>query len=290
MINKEKQNNKNINNKNINKKNINKETLNKKNKKALNNKNVNTTNVNTTNVNNEIKDKMKKKMVNKLIKGGICSYDDSCGSIMVKIEPIKPLNDILNFLINGIQLITVVPILKAYNAIGSDWNVGIRALSTILEELISLLIFSINGFTSIINFFLDDFKFILRTTIGIITSANPISLIAIISIPFYYEIISYIMDNTTIDVFTSLVLFDFKPLLKYIGAFFNLLIGKTVSKKCNLADYGYDKNLMNRECYEHYVPSCKLNLSTIYYVSLGILSLLYISGWIGFLKIFYPTD
>ena len=42
---------------------------------------------------------MKKKIVNKLIKGGICSYDDSCGSIMVKIEPIKPLNDILNFLI-----------------------------------------------------------------------------------------------------------------------------------------------------------------------------------------------
>ena len=106
--------------------------------------------------------------------------------------------------------------------------------------------------------------------------------------PLVNEFISFFLDSATLDILTSTLLLDFRPAINFLKASINLLVGKTVKKKCNLEDYGNSRIRMNNECYEFYVPRCKVNAKTLFYITFTIIISIYVSCWISFLKIFYP--
>jgi len=268
--------NKKINNKKINNKKIN--------NKKINNKKIN--NNDTIDLNEK---KIKKNIIKNVIKGGFCStYNDSCNEIAVKMNPIEPINKFLNFILDIVQNGVLREFTKGIVFIIKQWNNGITKLSTTLERFILLIIFMINGYTKSLNFMLDDVKLILRILVVILTNANPFILITIYLMPIMNELFSFILDSGTVDIIVSLFSFNFSPIYNFAKAFLNLLIGKTVKGKCNLEDYGNNKEYMNSDCYEFAVPKCKLNLRTIYYITLVLVILIYISSWISFLKLFYP--
>ncbi len=280
-----------LNNKKINKKINNNDTINLNNKKISNN---NTNDLNNKKINNnDITDlnekKIKKNIIKNVIKGGFCStYNDSCNEIAVKMDPIEPINKFLNFILDIVQNGVLREFTKGIAFIIKQWNNGITKLSTTLERFILLIIFMINGYTKSLNFMLDDVKLILRILVVILTNANPFILITIYLMPMVNELFSFILDSGTVDIITALFSFDFSPIYNFVKALLNLLIGKTVKAKCNLADYGNNKEYMESDCYEFSVPKCKLNLRTVYYITLVLVILIYISSWISFLKLFYP--
>ena len=169
-----------------------------------------------------------------------------------------------------------------------QWNEGIIGLSTTLERFILLVIFTVNGYTNTFNYMLDDIRLMLRILVVILTNGSPLVLVTIYIMPIMNELLSFVMDSGTIDIITSLFTFDFQPIINFIKAFLHLLIGKTIKGRCSLDDYGNNKKYMDSECYEFSVPKCKLNIRTLYYITMVIVILIYISSWISFLKLFYP--
>ena len=306
-----KENNKSINkeeNKNINKKENNKSINKEENKninKKENNKNINkeeNKNINKENNNKSIflnkkKDiyemsggKIEKNIIKNVLKGGFCSKykGDSCNKISIKMDPIAPINAFLNFILDIVQNSVLKFLTDGFNFVIQQWNEGITSLSTTIERFILLVIFTINGYTNTFNYMLDDIRLMLRILVVILTNGNPLVLITIYIMPIMNELLSFVMDSGTIDIITSLFTFEFKPIVNFIKAFLHLLIGKTVKGKCNLEDYGNNKKYMDSECYEFSVPKCKLNIRTLYYITMVIIILIYISAWISFLKLFYP--
>ena len=211
-----------------------------------------------------------------------------CNKIETRIDPIAPLGYLLNGILNLIQNGPIKFFIKGITFVINQWNENIYKFSTILEQLILLVIFTINGYTSVMNYLLDDIRLILKTFVVILTSGSPFTLISVYLTPIVSEFISFILDTATLDIVTSLFILDFKPAINFIRATFNLFLGKTIKGSCNLEDYGNDKKRMNRECHEFFIPKCKLNVRTIFYISFTLLVLIYISCWISFLKIFYP--
>ena len=234
--------------------------------------------------------KIEKKIIKNVIKGGFCSKykNDACNSISIKMDPIAPIADFLNFILNLVQDYPLKFLTDGFSFIINEWNIGITHLSTTLEKFIVLIIFSINGYTNTLNFMLDDVKLILRILVAILVNGNPFILITIYAMPVFNELLSFIVDSATLDIITSLFTFNFTPLFNLIKGFLNLLIGKTVKERCNLEDYGNNKSYMDSECYSFSVPKCKLNLRTLFYITMVIIILIYISSWISFFKLFYP--
>ncbi len=234
--------------------------------------------------------KIEKNIIKNLIKGGFCKKykDKSCNKIKTKIDPIAPLGFLLNGILNLIQNGPIKFFIKGITFIVNQWNENIFKFSTILEQLILLIIFTINGYTNVINYVLDDIRLVLRLMVVILTSASPITLTSLYMTPIVSEVMTFILDTATLDIVTSILLFDFQPAINFIRASFNLMLGKTIKSKCNLEDYGNNKRRMNNECYEFFVPKCKLNVRTLFYISFTLLILVYVSCWISFLKIFYP--
>tara|TARA_B100001564_G_scaffold352916_1_gene361080 strand:+ start:45 stop:947 length:903 start_codon:yes stop_codon:yes gene_type:complete len=234
--------------------------------------------------------KIEKKIIKNVIKGGFCSKykNDACNRISIKMDPIAPIADFLNFILNLVQDYPLKFLTDGFSFIINEWNIGITHLSTTLERFIILIIFSINGYTNTLNFMLDDVKLILRILVAILVNGNPFILITIYAMPVFNELLSFIVDSATLDIITSLFTFNFTPLFNLIKGFLNLLIGKTVKERCNLEDYGNNKSYMDSECYSFSVPKCKLNLRTLFYITMVIIILIYISSWISFFKLFYP--
>ena len=234
--------------------------------------------------------KIEKTIIKNMMKGGFCSKykGNPCGKIETRIDPIAPLGDLLNGILNLLQNGVIKFFTEGLNFVIKQWNENIYKLSTILEQLILLIIFTINGYTGAVNYLLEDIKLMLRIVVVLLTSGGPLYLITIYMMPIINELISFFLDSATLDIVTSILLLDFKPAINLIKASFNLLIGKTVKGKCNLEDYGNSKKRMNSECYEFIVPKCKVNLKTLFYITFTFLILIYISCWISFFKIFYP--
>ena len=204
------------------------------------------------------------------------------------MDPIAPIADFLNFILNIVQDGPLKFLTDGFAFIIKEWNTGLTHLSTTIERLILLIIFTINGYTNTLNFMLDEVKLILRILVVILTNGNPFILVTIYLMPVVNELLSFIMDSATLDVITSLFTFNFTPLYNLIKAFLHLLIGKTVKGNCNVEDYGNNKSYMNSECYEFIVPKCKVNIKTLFYITFIIIILIYISSWISFFKLFYP--
>jgi len=264
-----------------------KKSDNNKKKKSNNNREL----LNRTHNIREIDEsQIEKTIIKNVIKGGLCSKykNDACNKISIKMDPIAPLGDFLNFILNMVQNGPLRFLTDGFAFIIKEWNTGLTHLSTTIERLIILIIFTINGYTNTLNFMLDEVKLILRILVVILTNGNPFIIVTIYLMPVINELLSFIMDSGTVDVITSLFTFNFTPLYHLIKAFLHLLIGKTVKTKCNLDDYGNNKSYMNSECYEFVVPKCKVNIKTLFYITLIIIILIYISSWISFLKLFYP--
>jgi len=274
---------------------------NKKSSKINNNKNKNNNNKNNNNKKimklnemeniNEINEKyIEKTIIKNVIKGGFCSKykNNACNKISIKIDPIAPIADFLNFILNIVQDGPLRFLTDGFAFMIKEWNQGITYLSTTIERFIILIIFTINGYTNTLNFMLDDVKLILRILVAILTNGNPFILVTIYLMPIINELLSFFADSGTIDVISSLFTFNFTPIYNLIKAFLHLLLGKTVKSKCNLEDYGNNKSYMNSECYEFVVPKCKLNLKTLFYITFILIISIYISSWISFLKLFYP--
>lgn len=268
-------------NKNINR--------NKKIKKENNNEKILKLNE-IENINEKDESQIEKTIIKNVMKGGFCSKyrDNACNSISIKIDPIAPIGAFLNFILNLVQDGPLRLLTDGFAFVINEWNTGITYLSTTLERFIILIIFTINGYTNTLNFMLDEVKLMLRILVVILVNGSPWVLITIYAMPVINELLSFIIDSTTLDVITSLFTFNFTPLNNLIKAFLNLLLGKTVKSKCNLEDYGNDRNNMESECYEFVVPKCKLNLKTLFYITFILIILIYISAWISFFKLFYP--
>ena len=277
--------------------------VNKKNNKSKNNKSSKDNKKNKNNSNkkvmklnemeniNEIEEsQIEKTIIKNVIKGGFCSKykNNACNKISIKIDPIAPIADFLNFILNLVQDGPLRFLTDGFAFIIKEWNDGITYLSTTIERFIILIIFTINGYTNTLNFMLDEVKLILRILVVVLTNGSPWILITIYTMPVVNELISFFMDSGTIDVITSLFTFNFTPIYNLIKAFLHLLLGKTVKSKCNLEDYGNNKSYMDSECYEFVVPKCKVNLKTLFYITFILILLIYISSWISFLKLFYP--
>ena len=277
MVNK---NNKSKNNKSKNNK--------SKNNKSKNNKIIKLNKMENINEMNE--SEIEKIMTKNVLKGGFCSKykDNACNKISIKIDPIAPIADFLNFILNLVQDGPLRFLTDGFAFIIKEWNTGITHLSTTIERFIILIIFTINGYTNTLNFMLDDVKLMLRIIVVILTNLNPFILITIYIMPILNELLSFIMDSGTVDVITSIFTFNFTPIYNLIKGLLNLLIGKTVKERCNLEDYGNNKSYMDSECYSFSVPKCKLNLKTLFYITFVLVILIYISSWISFLKLFYP--
>ena len=281
---------------------VNKKINKSKNKKSKNkklskvNKKKNNTNKKIIKLNemeniNEINEsKIEKTIIKNVIKGGFCSKykNNACNKISIKIDPIAPIGDFLNFILNIVQDGPLRFLTDGFAFIIKEWNDGITYLSTTIERFILLIIFTINGYTNTLNFMLDEVKLILRILVVVLTNGSPWILITIYTMPVVNELLSFFMDSGTIDVITSLFTFNFTPIYNLIKAFLHLLLGKTVKSKCNLEDYGNNRSYMNSECYEFVVPKCKVNLKTLFYITFILIILIYISSWISFLKLFYP--
>ena len=275
-------------NKKINKSKNKKSKFNKKNK---NNSNKKVMKLNEMENINEIEEShIEKTIIKNVIKGGFCSKykNNACNKISIKIDPIAPIADFLNFILNIVQDGPLRFLTDGFAFIIKEWNDGITYLSTTIERFIILIIFTINGYTNTLNFMLDEVKLILRILVVVLTNGSPWILITIYTMPVVNELISFFMDSGTIDVITSIFTFNFTPIYNLIKAFLHLLLGKTVKSKCNLEDYGNNKSYMNSECYEFVVPKCKVNLKTLFYITFILILLIYISSWISFLKLFYP--
>lgn len=275
-------------NKKINKSKNKKSKVNKKNK---NNSNKKVMKLNEMENINEIEEShIEKTIIKNVIKGGFCSKykNNACNKISIKIDPIAPIADFLNFILNIVQDGPLRFLTDGFAFIIKEWNDGITYLSTTIERFIILIIFTINGYTNTLNFMLDEVKLILRILVVVLTNGSPWILITIYTMPVVNELISFFMDSGTIDVITSIFTFNFTPIYNLIKAFLHLLLGKTVKSKCNLEDYGNNKSYMNSECYEFVVPKCKVNLKTLFYITFILILLIYISSWISFLKLFYP--
>ena len=269
---------------------------NKKKKSGLNNNKKKKSNKNREllnkikNIHEIDESKIEKTIIKNVIKGGFCSKykNDACNKISIKMDPIAPIADFLNFILNIVQDGPLKFLTDGFAFIIKEWNTGLTHLSTTIERLILLIIFTINGYTNTLNFMLDEVKLILRILVVILTNGNPFILVTIYLMPVVNELLSFIMDSATLDVITSLFTFNFTPLYNLIKAFLHLLIGKTVKGNCNVEDYGNNKSYMNSECYEFIVPKCKVNIKTLFYITFIIIILIYISSWISFFKLFYP--
>lgn len=233
--------------------------------------------------------KIEKTIIKNMIKGGFCSKygNNACGQIETEIDLMAPLSGFLNMILNILQY-PINNFSKGLNFVINQWNENIYKLSTILEQFILLIIFTINGYTSAVNYYLEDIRLSLKILVMILTAGGPVSLISLYIMPVVNELISFTLDSATLDIITSLFTLDFTPLFNFIKAFFYLLIGRTIKSKCNLEDYGNNKHRMKEECYEFVVPRCKVNIKTLFYITFTMLILLYISCWISFFKIFYP--
>ena len=240
---------------------------------------------------NEIEEShIEKTIIKNVLKGGFCSKykNNACNKISIKIDPIAPIADFLNFILNIVQDGPLRFLTDGFAFIIKEWNDGITYLSTTIERFIILILFTINGYTNTLNFMLDEVKLILRILVIVLTNGSPWILITIYTMPVMNELLSFFMDSGTIDVITSIFTFNFTPIYNLIKAFLHLLLGKTVKSKCNLEDYGNNRSYMNSECYEFVVPKCKVNLKTLFYITFILILLIYISSWISFLKLFYP--
>ena len=238
---------------------------------------------------NKKRHKIEKRIIKNIMKGGFCSKykDNACGNIEIRIDPIAPIGKFLNMILDVVQNKVLKVLTDGFNIIITEWNDGMTLLSTRLEEFIVLLIFSINGFTNVLNLILDDIRILLRIQVLTMTAGHPFVILSVFVMPIINEIISFVLDTGTIDIVLSLFQFDFAPIVNFVKGTLNLLIGKTVKGKCNLEDYGNNKEFMDSQCYEYVVPKCKVNLRVIFYITITLFVLMYIGAWISFLKYFY---
>lgn len=234
-------------------------------------------------------------------KGGLCgAYDDPCNQIEVTIDPSEVLDKILKGIFSPINFITK-SIFTIIKFIIEYWNDLILRLSFVFEDLIFNLIFSINGYIDIFNMIVNEIKSLMSISLALLTN-NPISLLSIWFTPIVQEIFDFFMDSTTLQMFTTIQFLDFssfssfikslnvfKPILQYIYAFINLLIGRTVKPNCNVNLYGTNKD-KQANCHEYYVPKCRLNIRTVYNFVFYMIIILYFAGWLSFFKIFYSYE
>jgi len=219
-----------------------------------------------------------------LLGGGFCPSDKPCDDMTIKVNVTDGINRALDTIFIPINLL----INKLSFIIGDCidlWNTIIHSVSTIIDDLFINLIFGINGYVSSINILLKQYKDILKIG-SLLLSGDPIAIIVVTLIPLFGEIFDYLFDITTIDLITEMASFNLTPLKKYFVALFNFFTGKTVKPHCNVNDYS-SKEEMDRYCHEYRNPSGRMNITTLYYLTLGILFIVYISGWFCFLKIFY---
>jgi len=243
-------------------------------------------------INNKKKDKYKKHILKNILKknkqeGGFCTAD-SCNKINIKINPTNTINNILNTIVYPINFLTKL-ILMAIDYCIKYWNDNIIILSTIFENYITNIIFAVNGYIKITNMLLDEIRTVLKLLVAILIGANPISIISIYSIPVINELSSFFMDGITLEIFTSIFQGDFRPLTDLLNSLLNLFLGKTVKNSCNKQDYS-SKSEMNNSCHQWNVPSCRLNIGTMYTIGIVFWTTLYIACWFSFLKIFYTDD
>ena len=233
--------------------------------------------------------KIEKTIIKNIIKGGFCSKykGDSCNKIETRIDPIAPIGKMLNGILSLLNSVLNI-FTSGLRFIINEWNKNIYRLSTVFEQLILLIIFTVNGYTQSVNYILEDLRLLLKIMVMILTKTTPHLLFTIYMMPIVNEFISFFLDSATLDIITATLLLDFRPAINFLKASINLLSGKTVKKKCNLEDYGNNRIRMNNECYEFYVPRCKVNAKTLFYITFIFLISLYVSCWISFLKIFYP--
>ena len=139
--------------------------------------------------------KVEKTIIKNIIKGGFCSKykGNACGKIEVRIDPIAPLGGLLNGILYLLQNGVLKFFTQGLNFIIKQWNENIFKLSTILEQLILLIIFTINGYTGAVNYLLEDIRLILKVLVVILTSGGPLYLIVLYMMPVMNEFINFFL-------------------------------------------------------------------------------------------------
>lgn len=226
------------------------------------------------------------KLINKdNIKGG-CS-EGSCNEINIEINIGNVLETVLNGIFYPINFLIKL-VIEAIKLIIKHWNDNIYTLSFIIERFINLQIFSINGYINVLGLILTEVKTILKfSLLGL--KYNTFIIISALFIPIINEIATFLLDSVSINIFIELLNGNTNYFTKFLKSIYHLFTGKTVKPYCNINDYSNEKE-MYENCYQHVVPSCSLNLATIWTISYYVLIITYISAWYSFLKLFYDTS
>ena len=179
-------------------------------------------------------------------------------------------------------------VVKAIGLLIKHWNDNIYALSFIIERFINLQIFSINGYINVLSIVLMELKTILKfSLLGL--KYNIFIIISALFIPIINEIVTFLLDTVSINIFIELLNGNTNYFTKFLKSIYHLFTGKSIKPYCNIDDYSNEKE-MHENCYQHAVPSCSLNLATIWTISYYVLIITYISAWYSFLKLFYDNS
>jgi len=210
-----------------------------------------------------------------------------CDNLVMKIDPAIPLNAMFKAFLAPINYLTKKIFLQIKLFI-EYWNDIITRISLLFQQFVISIIFTINGFLKIFNIITNDLKQLLKIWLGLIHN-HPDHLIATILVPYMSEVYDFFLDSVTIDMFVKMWYFDFTPLKDFFIANTNLAMGKTVKPTCRKDLYGTNDE-KEKWCHEYTVPKCRTSLRTIYNMSIYFVIILYFSGWMCFLKIFYPLE
>lgn len=243
-------------------------------------------------LNNNNKKNSNKNIINKNIKnnkklGGNEEEEEKtcCDDIEIEINigaALRVLVWLFFWPINGLIWVTC----HAIKLLLNHWNRNINALSLILERFINLIVFSLNGFLTHINFYLEEMKILLRFQL-LVLKYNPFIYFSALTLPFLIELARFFADTFSINIITKIFSDgDWSMLNNFKNAVLNLVLGKTVKPKCNINNY-VSKEEMKNHCYEYRLDSCNLNIATLWNIALYIIVILYISAWLNFLKLFY---
>lgn len=219
-------------------------------------------------------------------KGGFC-MDSPCSKIETKIDPSIVINAVIKGILTPINFLTK-SIFVAIKFIIEYWNDLIYRLSYVFQDFIFNLIFTTNGYIDIFNMIASELKIILSIALNLLTS-NPLMLLSAYLSPFIWELKDFLSDSITVQMFSNLLHFNFKPLKDFFISFIYFLSGKTIKPTCKINHYATNSEKI-KNCHAYDVPKCRLNLSTVFNTSYYILIVLYISGWLSFFKMFYSPS
>jgi len=228
---------------------------------------------------------MVKNNLNKIIKEQRGGEETCCDEIEIELDiggALQSLVDGFFYPINWLIWLVCTGIKFLINHL----NKNINSLSYILERFINIIVFSLNGWLTNINLYLEEFQILLKFQL-LALKYNPFVYFSALALPFIIELTKFFSDTFSINAITKIVNEgDWSLFNSFKNAVLNLVLGKTVKAKCDINNY-VNKEEMEEHCYEYRLDSCNINISTLWTISLYVIYIIYISAWLNFLKLFY---